>query len=97
MPGSVVVIGRFRSSRVMLISTTLRRRGSGSTHILFHCRGYALLGWARLHIVPGAKSVGLDRTRHDDDESHLGLIQLDLSTKGVEGHDGTDQNPWCLA
>ncbi len=57
---------------------TLCKRGSSSICIL-------------LHIVPGAKSIGHHGTGHDDDGSHLGLIQLDLSAKGLDGCDGTDQ------
>jgi hypothetical protein len=76
----------------MLISMPLHRRGSGSIQIFFHRRQYAILGcWARLGVVPCSESVCCDGTRHDDDRSHLGLIQLDLSTKRLENYDGTDQ------
>ncbi len=75
----------------MLVATMLGRRVSGGYCLLRHRGGYTVLGWARLHVVPGAESIGRDGTRHDDDGSHLGLIQLDLSTKGFEGRDGVNQ------
>ncbi len=75
----------------MLVVMTLGRRGSGGFCLLRHCGGYTVLGWARLRVVPGAEIIGRDGTRHDDDGNHLGLVQLDLSTKGCEGHDGVNQ------
>ncbi len=75
----------------MLVATTLGRRGSGGFRLLRHRGGYTVLGWARLRVVPGAESIGRDGNRHDDDGSHLGLIQLDLSMKGFEGRDGVNQ------
>ena len=80
-----------QGSGIMLISTTLHRWGSGSIHSLFHRHQSASLGWARLGVVPHTESVCCDGTRDDDDRSHLGLIQLDLSMKSLESCDGADQ------
>jgi hypothetical protein len=45
-----------------------------------------------LCVITSVDSVGGNRTWHDDDRSHLSLIQLDLSTKCPEGHDGVNQS-----
>ena len=77
---------KFWECWVALISTALRlRRGAGS-------QGCAPSGWANLRVIPSINSVGGDGTRHDDNGSHLSLIQLDLGAKRLESRDGADQS-----
>ena len=69
----------------MLISAALRVRGGAGRH------GCAPSGGENLRVIPSVDSIGGNRTLHDDDRSHLSLIQLDLSAKFPEGRDGVDQ------
>lgn len=54
--GGVATFRSFGSSRIVLISTTLLRRGSYGFHICVICSGCTSFGWATLLIIPSADS-----------------------------------------
>ncbi len=59
-------------------------RGGADRH------GCAPSGRANLRVIPSVDSVGGNGAWHDDDVSHLSLIQLDLSAKRPQSRDGID-------